>query len=74
MKLVLNLILLFSILGPTTATNAIELETRQYDTNSGDFYETVDGTVFKTVGYGYVGYMGYHQELNAGMNHQLFDK
>jgi hypothetical protein len=39
------------------------LQTYQYKSNSGDVYQTVDGTIFKKTGFGYVGYIGYHGEL-----------
>jgi hypothetical protein len=42
---------------------AVELTTRQYDNHSGDVYQTVDGTIFKKTGIGYVGYLSYHEEL-----------
>jgi hypothetical protein len=43
--------------------NAVELTTFQYKSLSDDIYELNDGTVFKKTGYGYVGYMGYNQEV-----------
>lgn len=53
-----TLLLSFSMLA-----NAAELTTFQYKTHSGDIYELRDGTIFKKTGYGYVGYMGYNQEV-----------
>lgn len=51
------------LLSFSTLVNAAELTTFQYKSHSGDIYELRDGTVFKKTGYGYVGYMGYNQEV-----------
>lgn len=48
----------------TLPVMAAQFETRQYESDSGDFYELKDGTVIKLTGYvGYIGYMGYAEEM-----------
>jgi hypothetical protein len=42
---------------------ALDLVVSTYEDNSGDIYELKDGTVFKKVDYGYVGYLGYNSEI-----------
>lgn len=45
------------------STVALEITTREYSSHSEDIYQTVDGTIFKKIGFGYVGYVGYHEEI-----------
>jgi hypothetical protein len=42
---------------------AAELSTREYESEKNDIYQTVDGTIFKKTSFGYVGYLGYHEEI-----------
>ena len=53
----------FFIFSFSVIVSAAELTTFQYKDNSNDIYELRDGTVFKKIGYGYVGYMGYNEEV-----------
>lgn len=46
-----------------TTALAVEISTRQYDSHNGDIYQTVDGTIFKKTGFGFVGFLGFHQEI-----------
>jgi hypothetical protein len=61
-----NLLKIFSLslfISFSNVANSAELTTFQYKSHTDDIYELNDGTVFKKVGYGYVGYMGYNQEV-----------
>jgi len=51
------------IISFSAIANSAELTTFQYKSHTNDIYELRDGAVFKKVGYGYVGYMGYNQEV-----------
>ena len=60
MKRLASVLLAFSF---SAFAYSAELTTFQYKSHSGDIYELRDGTIFKKTGYGYVGYMGYNEEV-----------
>lgn len=56
-------LLFFGLILLAGNASALDLIVSTYKGHSGDIYELKDGTVFKKVGYGYVGYLGYNAEV-----------